>query len=146
MLRNNTEISDEMMIRNLQEIVDSAGVFSATRKMGLENMRLSVLSRGDFFDRKSVVSFELKGVEVFSVSMCDLPATIGRGERVDCHLDYEGISRVHCRLERVGGLVRLFDAGSKNGTLLNKKEIQMQDLCDGDVIQLGSVCLRVRRM
>jgi len=139
-------ISDKLMIRDLQAATDSSEVFFSARELSLENMRLSVPSRGDFFDRKSILSFELDGVDVLRVSMCDLPVTVGRGERVDCRLDVEGISRVHCRLERVGGLVRLCDAGSKNGTRVNGKEIEMQDLCEGDTVQIGTACLRVRRM
>jgi hypothetical protein len=147
MMSKNVEMpSDELMIRDLQEAVDSGSAFYAASARGFANMRQTMPSRGDYFERKSFVTFELNGVEVLSVSMCELPVTIGRGERVDCRLDYDGISRVHCRLERVGGLVRLCDAGSKNGILVNEKKIQVQDLCDGDVVQLGTACLRVRRM
>jgi hypothetical protein len=146
MSSNNETISDELMIRDLQEVMDSGGVFSATRELGLENMRLSMSSRGDYFDRKSILVFELDLAEVLRVSMCDLPVTIGRGKQVDRCLDYEGVSRVHCRLERFGGLVRICDIGSKNGTLVNGKLVEVQDICEGDVIQLGTARLRVRRM
>lgn len=139
------EYSDAFMIEELRKTVDSSDVFSATREWSLANLRRSVPSRGDCFDRKGVLVFDLDDVEVLSVCVSDLPVTIGRGERVDCRLNYEGISRVHCRLERVGSLVRLCDAGSKNGTLVNGNQVRSEDLCDGDIIQLGQASLRLRR-
>lgn len=146
MSKNVETPSDKLMTRDLQEAVDSGSAFYAARARSFENMRQSMPSRGDYFDRKSLLIFERDGKEVMTVSMCDLPVTVGRGERVDRRLDCDGVSRVHCRLERVGGLVRLHDAGSKNGTRINGKEIQVQDLCEGDLVQLGTACLRVRRM
>ena len=138
--------SDQLLIKDLQETIDIDNVFSTTCEWDFKMMQRSILSRGDHFDRKSIVSFELDNVEVLSVCMSDLPITIGRGEREDRRLDYEGISRRHCYLKRVGSLVRLCDARSKNGTLVNGEKVKVHDLREGDVIQLGAVCLRVRRM
>ena len=138
-------LSDTQIIEKLKEAADADDVFTATRKWSLEKMRQSIWSRGDFFDRKGALVFELNGQEVLRVCICSLPVTIGSGEKADCRLDYEGISRVHCQLESVGNLVRLRDDGSKNGTRLNGKAIECEDLCDGDEIQLGSVSLRVKR-
>lgn len=140
------EWPDQLVIRDLRSAMESGDAFSASRESSLMNMRLSVSSRGDYFDRKSILVFEIDRVEVLSVAICDLPITIGRGERVDRCLDYEGVSRVHCRLERLGGLVRIRDLASKNGTLVNGKPVRVQDLCEGDIIQLGTACFRVRRM
>lgn len=139
------ELSDTQIIRRLQDAADAEEVFAATREWSLEKMRLAIHSRGDYFDRKGVLVLELAGREVLNVCMCALPVTIGRGEKADCRLDYEGISRLHCRLEAVGNLVRICDAGSKNGTRLNGKPIDFEDLCDGDELQIGTVSLRVKR-
>lgn len=138
-------LSDTQIIETLQEGADTADVFAATREWSLEKMRLSIKSRGDFFGRKGSVVFELDGQEVLNACMCTLPITIGSGKKADCRLAYDGISRVHCRLEAIGNLVRLCDAGSKNGTLLNGKPIDFEDLRDGDEIQIGSVSVRVKR-
>lgn len=140
------ELSDTQIIARLQAAAEAEDVFTATREWSLEKMRLAIHSRGDYFDRKGVVLFELDGEEVLQVCMCRLPVTIGCGDKADCRLGYEGISRLHCRLEAIGNLVRIFDAGSKNGTLLNGKPIDYEDLCDGDELQLGSVFLRVKRV
>lgn len=137
---------EEMIVKTLQQSAEMDSVFSATRDWSIEKMRQSIHSRGDFFDRKGMVVFEKEGREVLRVCMCSLPVTIGSGEKADCRLEYEGVSRVHCRLECIGNLVRLCDDGSKNGTRLNGKRIDYEDLCDGDVVEIGSVSLRVKRM
>lgn len=139
------ERTDQEIIHVLRDAADSDSVFTATKEWSLEKTRLSVHSRGDFFDRAGVLVLENDGKEMLRVTRCDLPVTIGRGEKVDCRLDYEGVSRVHCRIESVGNLIRLCDADSKNGTWLNGKLIDHEDLCDGDVIQLGTVSLRAKR-
>ncbi|VGO17979.1 FHA domain-containing protein [Pontiella sulfatireligans] len=140
------DLSDAQIIQRLKAAAESDDVFAATRAWSMEKMRQSVASRGDCFDRKGAIALELDGEEVLRLCMCDLPATIGRGEKADFQLEFEGISRLHCRLERVGSLVRLCDAESKNGTRLNGKKINSEELCDRDVIQLGTVSLCVKRV
>jgi len=137
--------SDTHIIKRLNEAAENDDVFAATRDWSMKRMRMAVQSRGDLFDRKSIVAFEQDGQEVLRLCMCDLPVTIGRGEKVDCRLQNDGISRLQCRLEQVGNLVRLSDAGSKNGTLLNGRKIKAEELCDGDIVQIGSLILRVKR-
>ena len=139
------DLSDSQIIERLQDAADAEDVFAATREWSLDKMRLSILSRGDYFDREGFVSFEDNGEEVFRVCVSRLPVTVGCGEKADCRLDFEGVSRLHCRLEPVGNLIRIFDAGSKNGTILNGKVIKQEDLCDGDELQLGRLSLRVKR-
>ncbi|VGO12081.1 FHA domain-containing protein FhaA [Pontiella desulfatans] len=143
---NNDELSDTQIIKTLQDAADSGDVFASTREWSLEKMRESINSRGDYFDRNGAVVFELEGREVFRISVNSLPVTIGSGEYADFRLDYAGISRVHCRLVAVGNLVRISDDHSKNGVRLNGKSIEAEDLCDGDVLQLGTVQLRVGRV
>lgn len=138
-------LSDDQIIDRLQDATEAEDVFTATREWSLEKMRLSIKSRGDYFERKSAVIFEHDGNQALQVEVGELPVTIGRGEKADFRLDIDGVSRLHCRLERVGNLVRLCDAGSKNGTLLNGKRIDFEDLCDGDEVKLGVLSLRVKR-
>ncbi len=138
-------LSDDQIIERLRDAAEAEGVFAATRAWSLEKTRLSIQSRGDYFERDAIVVFELDGAEALRVNVGSLPVTIGRGEKADLRLDQEGVSRLHCRLEAVGNLVRLCDAGSKNGTSLNGKPIDYEDLRAGDVVQLGRVSLRVKR-
>lgn len=139
------ELTDNQIIERLQDRSDVGNVFAATREWSLEKMRISIHSRGDYFDRWGQVVFESAGREVLRVGLNRMPVTVGRGEKADCRLDYEGISRLHCRLEAVGNLVRIADAGSKNGTILNGKRIDYEDLRDGDDLKLGTLSLRVVR-
>jgi len=137
--------SDEEIIAALREAAEPEKVFESNRDWNLEKMRCSVGSRGDFFDRKGGVVFERDGEPVLRACVCDLPATVGSGEKADCRLLFEGVSRIHCRLLAVGSLVRLEDAGSKNGTWLNGRKIEAEDLCEGDELRLGALVVRVRR-
>lgn len=139
-------LSDNQIVTRLQDATEVEDVFAATREWSLEKMRLSIHSRGDYFDRHGMVVFEQDGREVLRADVGELPLTVGRGEKADCRLDFEGVSRRHCRLERVGNLVRLCDAGSKNGTFLNDKRIDYEDLCDGDEVRLGDISFRVIRI
>ena len=54
-------------------------------------------------------------------------------------------SRVHCRIDVQTDRLRVQDAGSGNGTLLNGKRLGREavDLDDGDEIQIGSTRLRI---
>src|SRR5262249_31397456 len=53
------------------------------------------------------------------------------------------VSKRHVRLVRRGGKVELFDAGSRNGTMLNGKGVKHADLVPGDVIQIGKISLEL---
>lgn len=138
-------LSDEQIIETLQDASDNEQVFASTREWSMEKMRQSIESRGDYFDRKGVVVFEVAGRELLRVCMCSMPVTIGSGEKADVRLEHEGISRVHCRLEAVGNLVRICDAHSKNGLWLNGCRIEAEELCDGDEVAIGTLSFRVKR-
>lgn len=137
--------SDDQILGALKETLGSGEVFKAAHNWCFEEMSQSVHSRGDFFDRNSSVVFERAGKEVLKIPVKNLTVTIGRGEQADCRLDDEGVSRSHCRLERIGGLVRISDNDSKNGIMLNGKKIMSEELCDGDELIIGSISLRIRR-
>lgn len=137
--------SDDRIIEQLKNAADAEDVFSATSDWNYDKLRNSVKSRGDFFDRHGSIVFEHEGEEVLSIPVSSLPITIGSGEKADCRLEFEGVSRVHCHLESIGSLVRICDDGSKNGVRLNGKKIIAEELCDGDELSIGSVSLRVKR-
>ena len=63
---------------------------------------------------------------------------IGRGE--DCHLrpNSEAVSRQHCRVAVVSGVVVAHDMGSRNGTLVNGEQIDSErPLRAGDILAVG---------
>jgi two-component system, cell cycle sensor histidine kinase and response regulator CckA len=64
---------------------------------------------------------------------------LGRGESTGIEIFDEGVSRRHARIERdAEGIYRIFDLGSRNGTWVNGKRIDVEVLRYGDKISLGS--------
>jgi pSer/pThr/pTyr-binding forkhead associated (FHA) protein len=54
----------------------------------------------------------------------------------------ETVSRRHCRIYWAGGRYVLEDLHSRNGTYLNKEQIQSAFLATGDTIQLDDQVLQ----
>ncbi|MGE5346114.1 MAG: SpoIIE family protein phosphatase [Acidithiobacillales bacterium] len=76
----------------------------------------------------------------------DRPAvTLGRSSTNDIPLSDRTLSRVHARLEQMdGGLLRVVDLGSRNGTMVNNIRIaEPLALKPGDRIQLGETVIDV---
>lgn len=63
--------------------------------------------------------------------------TIGRHQDCDIVIDDHTVSRRHAELRRDGDLFRLADAGSLNGTYLNRRPVDQRELADGDEIWIG---------
>ena len=105
-------------------------------------------SRGDPFARSDtlVLAPGNPSVAPISIPCRDLPVTVGRGDTPDViAVGAVGVSRRHFDLERMGAVIRIRDAGSKNGTFVNGHKIEEMDLCEGDVITVGETELRVHR-
>jgi len=72
---------------------------------------------------------------------------VGRDPQCDVWLDASGVSRRHARFHVTSGTGAVFveDLGSKNGTIVENEAIaERTRLSDGDVIQIGSVELKLR--
>jgi pSer/pThr/pTyr-binding forkhead associated (FHA) protein len=63
--------------------------------------------------------------------------TIGRSPETDVFLDDVTVSREHATLVRRGGDWLLDDAGSLNGTYVNRQRVDSHRLEDGDELQIG---------
>ena len=63
--------------------------------------------------------------------------TIGRHPESDIFLDDVTVSRRHAEVHRDGEAVLLNDAGSLNGTYLNRTRIESGSLRSGDEVQIG---------
>jgi pSer/pThr/pTyr-binding forkhead associated (FHA) protein len=67
--------------------------------------------------------------------------TVGRGRGSDIFLDDVTVSRRHAEIFRGGGPngrgFRIRDAGSLNGTYVNRVRVDAVDLRNGDEIQIG---------
>ena len=63
--------------------------------------------------------------------------TIGRHSEADVFLDDITVSRRHARIEQINDHYRVSDAGSLNGTYVNRERIDNLELHDEDEIQIG---------
>ncbi|MEZ5228448.1 MAG: FHA domain-containing protein [Acidimicrobiales bacterium] len=63
--------------------------------------------------------------------------TIGRHPDSDIFLDDITVSRRHAEVRRANGGFEVVDAGSLNGTYINKELIEQGPLSDGDELQVG---------
>jgi FHA domain-containing protein len=70
---------------------------------------------------------------------------LGRGTEADIRLPDTGVSRKHADVQLHGGTVTVQDLGSTNGTLVNGRRVNRQDLADGDVIRIGHSVLVYRQ-
>ena len=63
--------------------------------------------------------------------------TVGRDPRADILLDDSTVSRAHAVFRRSDGRYSVIDAGSLNGTYVNRQRVDQQELKNGDEIILG---------
>lgn len=67
----------------------------------------------------------------------DESVTAGRDPQSSIFLDDVTVSRRHAEFLAVGGGFRVRDAGSLNGTYVNRERVDMADLQAGDEVQIG---------
>ena len=63
--------------------------------------------------------------------------TVGRDPRADILLDDSTVSRQHAVFRRENGAYTVIDAGSLNGTYVNRQRVDHQQLRNGDEIMIG---------
>ncbi|MCR5833770.1 MAG: DUF3662 domain-containing protein [Selenomonadaceae bacterium] len=66
---------------------------------------------------------------------------LGRKDTNDLVLNDESVSRIHAYISYERHRHVIYDAGSLNGTLVNKKQIRRHELKDGDKILMGNTLL-----
>lgn len=69
---------------------------------------------------------------------------IGRGEQCDLRIPLGEVSRRHCKLSVDAAGIIVADLGSSNGTYVNGRRIQEEDLDPGDTIKIGSLVFVVQ--
>jgi hypothetical protein len=69
---------------------------------------------------------------------------IGRDDSCDVHVENTSVSRRHAVVSRRGGLCRIRDLASSNGTVVNGSYVDVADLRPGDEVHVGEVRIRVR--
>ena len=67
--------------------------------------------------------------------------TAGRHPESDIFLDDVTVSRLHAEVRRENGKFRIVDAGSLNGTYINRQPVDSAVLANRDEIQIGKVRL-----
>ncbi|HDS09180.1 MAG TPA: FHA domain-containing protein [Firmicutes bacterium] len=67
--------------------------------------------------------------------------TIGRSNDCCISLNDKRVSRIHAQLVESMGKEILEDLGSRNGTVVNGRNVTKKILADGDVIQIGETSL-----
>src|SRR5436309_826834 len=65
------------------------------------------------------------------------PMTIGRASACNIRIADSGVSSKHAKIWCENGQYFLMDLGSTNGTFVNEKDVDREQLSDGDVITFG---------
>lgn len=91
------------------------------------------------------VRVRLAGVTAVDIGRGASRAVHTAGDRVRIDLSDRWTSQLHARLLREGDGWSVEDAGSKNGTRVNGERVGRAVLADGDVLEVGSTFLVLRR-
>ena len=79
--------------------------------------------------------------------LADGITTVGRQEDCQLRVGSSQVSRKHCQLFEQEGRLVVIDLGSSNGTYVNGKKVEGQQvLRPGDVLSLGRVKFRVEKL
>lgn len=65
------------------------------------------------------------------------PVELGRGQDVNIRIDDCWLSRHHCRIDAVDGMLQVRDLGSRHGTYVNGQNVTEAKLLPGDELQVG---------
>ncbi len=69
---------------------------------------------------------------------------VGRQQECDLCIPLMVVSRKHCEINHDGGVLRVRDLGSRNGTLVNGKKIADAVLNPGDTLHIGPVAFAIQ--
>ena len=70
--------------------------------------------------------------------------TVGRTPQCDLQVDDPSVSRRHCTIELLDGLLRVIDLDSANGTFINERSVRDATARPGDVLRLGAAVVDIR--
>ena len=65
------------------------------------------------------------------------PVDLGRGEDAGLRIDDRWLSRRHCRLDLIDGVLTVRDLGSRHGTYINGQVVRESKLLPGDELCIG---------
>lgn len=72
-----------------------------------------------------------------------LPTIIGRSREADLTMAHPMVSRQHCELYEEGGLLKVRDLGSLNGTFVGEEQVREADLYPNTEFTVGPLTFRV---
>src|SRR5215831_19664099 len=82
-----------------------------------------------------------------TISLIDGITTVGRHDDCQIRIKSSQVSRRHCELFEKKGLLLVKDLSSSNGTFVNGKRINGQQVLEpGDELAIGPVLLRVAKV
>jgi predicted component of type VI protein secretion system len=82
-----------------------------------------------------------------ALKLLDGVTTVGRHDECQIRIKSSQVSRRHCELFEKKGLLLVKDLASANGTFVNGKKIQTQQVLEpGDELTVGQVTLRVAKI
>ncbi|MCA8921594.1 MAG: FHA domain-containing protein [Planctomycetes bacterium] len=87
-----------------------------------------------------------RGEEEIAFPLDEGETFVGRKANCDLHFDDASLSKRHTRFVREGGALRVYDAGSRNGTLHNGELVPPEGspVSEGDTIQCGQLVFVAR--
>lgn len=71
-----------------------------------------------------------------------LPMTIGRGNKADLIIAHPTVSRIHCKLSEVDGMLVVRDNSSSNGTFVDDVQISETIVQPGQTLKVGPLSFR----
>ncbi|MBT3194281.1 MAG: FHA domain-containing protein [Verrucomicrobia bacterium] len=143
--------TDVEMLTALKAAVDrypSARHWASTRASHGRCIQAGVCHRGDAFAADDWILLRAVSGAALDITfpVSGMPMTIGRtGGSANYGVECAGVSRIHCRFECDMPFVRLVDANSKNGTLLNGEAITSAYVAHGDMVGIGKAMFCLER-
>ncbi len=76
-------------------------------------------------------------VSAREIELLEFPIRIGRGSEADVRMGDRWVSREHCEIDCVDGVLVVRDLGSKHGTFVNGRAVLEAELRPGDLLNIG---------
>lgn len=71
------------------------------------------------------------------IPLTNFPLRIGRGPETDVRVGDRWVSREHCEIDCIDGVLLVRDLGSKHGTFVNGRSVLEAELKPGDLLNIG---------
>ncbi|GMR23224.1 MAG: hypothetical protein BMS9Abin37_1634 [Acidobacteriota bacterium] len=82
-----------------------------------------------------------QGERVIRHELGGKPVTLGRDPECDLYFSDQRLSRKHCRIEATPEGVRFEDLGSRNGSFLDSKRVEVVNLMPQETVRMGGLLL-----